>query len=397
MRLAALLIGLLCLTLPAHAETRVALVIGNAAYERAGNLPNAANDAVLMSQGLRSMGFDVTELTDLDEDGMGDALDAFAAKAAASDVAAFYFAGHGLQYERVNYLIPVDARLSSAAAIQRETLSVDQVMQALNAAPLSMIFLDACRNNPFAEDLLAKAQSAGRSVAVSRGLAVVQARGDQLVVFATLPNAVASDGSLGNSPFARALERHMKTPGVEVSVVMKRVTADVMAETGGDQRPQQLSQMQREFYFAAPPGAIPRPAVPEPLLSVYPGKVSVGDEVAMIADLPHSCTPFFFALAPSGKVTPIPRRFFRTVELSSGQTRYEISPGSRYGLTVLPEDEKGAHTIGYVCEPPAGTGTDALKALLRQAVGAAQQGTEDGTIKAAGITSAFQLRPFTIQ
>lgn len=395
MRLLAVVAVILLSALPALAEKRIALVIGNSDYERIGVLPNAANDAVLISDSLRATGFEVTALTDLSEDAMGAALDEFTAKAMTADVAAVYFAGHGIQYERVNYLMPVDARLNSAAAIAREGIALDQIMDALTPVPVSLIFLDACRNNPFAEQLIARARAEGRTANVTRGLAVVQAQGDQLVAFATLPDTVASDGTRGNSPFARALARHIPTPGIEVSVMMKRVTKDVMSETGGDQRPQQLSQMQREFYFTGKANPAPRKAL-DPILSVYPGRVTVDDEVAMIADLPPSCTPFFFALAPSGRFTPIPRRFFKTVALASGQTRYEISPGGRYGLRVLPEDEKGTNHIGYLCEPLAGTGEETLKALLRAAVEATRAGTEDGAVSAGAVETRFQVRPFEI-
>lgn len=397
MRLFAVCALWILMTVPAMAEKRIALVIGNSGYEQIGALANAANDAVLISDSFRATGFDVTTLTDLTEDAMGEALDVFASQAMTADVAAVYFAGHGIQYERVNYLMPVDARLNSAAAIAREGIALDQIMDALTPVPVSLIFLDACRNNPFAEQLMAAARATGRSAHVTRGLAVVQAQGDQLVAFATLPDTVASDGTQGNSPFARALARHIPTQGIEASVMMKRVTADVLKETGGEQRPQQLSQMQREFYFAGKADTNPRPAVLDAILSVYPARVSVDDEVAMIADLPPSCTPFFFALAPSSRFTPIPRRFFRTIALTSGQTRYEISPGSRYGLKVLPEDEKGTNHIGYLCEPPVGTEDTTLKALLRAAVSSAQDGVEDGTVSANGIETSFQVRPFVIE
>lgn len=397
MRLLVLLASVLFSALPAHAADRIALVIGNSAYERIGKLPNAVPDARLISDSLRATGFKVTTLTDLDEDAMGEALDEFAYEAETAEVAAVYFAGHGVQYQRENFLMPVDANLRSVSAIKREGLSLDLIMEALTPVPISLIFLDACRNNPFAEQLLAEAKASGRSANVSRGLAVVQAQGDQLVAFATLPDTVASDGTQGNSPFARALARHIPAQGIEVSVMMKRVTADVMEETDGTQRPQQLSQMQREFYFNGKPGAAARVAEPDPILSVYPLRVSVDDEVAMIADLPATCTPFFFAVAPSRRFTPIPREFFRTIGLASGQTRYEISPGSRYGLKVLPEDEKGTNHIGYLCEPPVGTEETVLKAMLRDVVARAQAGEEEGTLSMPGVEAKFQVRPFEIE
>ncbi len=400
MRLVLTLIFFVLTTVSALAERRVALVIGNTDYELIGKLANAGADARLISDTLQRMGFEVETVLDADEDTMGEAIDIFAEKALLADVAAVYFAGHGIQYNRANYLMPVDAKLRSAASIAREGIALDQIMEALTPVPISLIFLDACRNNPFAEQLLAQARSEGRSAGLTRGLAVVQAQGDQLVAFATLPDTVASDGVGSNSPFAQALARHIPTPGIEVSVMMKRVTADVYAETGGNQRPQQLSQMQREFYFSPSTDTAPVPARAEldPILSVYPLSVTVNEEIAMIADLPRACTPFFYAVAPSGKFTPIPRDFFKTVALSNGQTRYEISPGSRYGLIVLPEDEKGDHHIGYLCEPPVGTDQEVLKGLLRQARDTATGGgLEDGSFDQSGLTVNYQMREFEIR
>lgn len=180
--------------------------------------------------------------------------------------------------------------------------------------------------------------------------------------------------------------------------MMKRVTADVYEETGGRQRPQQLSQMQREFYFASAPTSDPNPTTaPDPILSVYPLSVTVGEEVAMIADLPQSCTPFFYVVAPSGRFTPIPRKFYKTVALSNGQTRYEISPGSRYGLQISAEDEKGPNSIGYLCEPPVGTDQEILKAFLRQVrETAVAQSSEEGTLQEAGLTVSYQMRAIEI-
>lgn len=397
-RLATILL-MMMIALPALAEKRIALVIGNSGYDRIGRLPNATSDARLISSSMRGMDFDVTTLTDLSEDAMGEAIDRFTKDALTADVAAVYFAGHGVQKDGVNYLMPTDARLRSAAAIAREGIALNQIMDALTPVPVSLIFLDACRNNPLAEELIAGSVAEGRSAGVTRGLAPVRARGDQLVAFATLPNTVASDGTHGNSPFARALANHIRTPGIEVSVMMKRVTADVMEETTGDQRPQQLSQMQREFYFAGAPDAPTTAAASalDPLLSVYPPRVGVDDEVALIADLPPSCTPFFMSIAPSSRFTPIPRKFFRTVALSNGQTRHEISPGSRYGLKVLPEDEKGRHNLGYVCEPVSQTGDDVLKSILRKTVDASAKGVEEGTITHADGSVQFQLRPLIIE
>lgn len=350
----------------AHAESRFALVIGNGDYAKAGDLPNARNDADLIAAAFRAVGFETELLKDLDEDAMGAAVDRLAERAGKLDVVAVYYAGHGMQKDGQNFLIPVDAELRSINSVERETIGLQSIVDVLERVPISLLFLDACRNNPFAEQLADSAVSQGRSAAVSRGLAVVRPVGDMLITFATLPNTVASDGASGNSPFARALAKEMKTPDTEVSVLMKRVTSDVLKETDGEQRPQQLSQMQREFYFVrGSGGAAPVRDEVRSVLSVYPDRVKNGEEVALVADVPNSCQPAFFDLSAGGKVTPIPQKFFKQVVLGNGQTRFEISPGSRYGLVVQEQDERGRHTLGFFCEPD-GLDRDGKVALLKE-------------------------------
>lgn len=392
----ALILGLFAGT--SHAENRVALVIGNGAYDTIGRLRNAPNDAELIANALAQTGFSVTKALDLDEDAMGQAIDRFLEGAANADVAAVYYAGHGIQKDGENYLLPVDAKLTSVSAISREGIALSDLTRGLEQVPISLIFLDACRNNPFAEELLARAASSSRGAGVQRGLAVVQTTGDMLVAFATLPNTTASDGTGENSPFARALARHIPTSGVEVSLLMKRVTADVMQETGEDQRPQQLSQMQREFYFVpqqSPAANTAVEGVERSLLTVYPPRVTVGEEVSVVADIQPGCTPAFVNVAPSGRVIPVPTTYFKTVAMAGGQTRYEISPGSRYGLVVQEEDEKGANSFGFFCLPPGGEATEAKRALLRGILERLAAGTTEGTL-ADPLPTYFQFGRYQI-
>ena len=380
------------------AETRVALVIGNAAYETIGQLRNAGNDAALIAASLSAVGFDVTALADLSEDAMGEAIDAFTTKASTADVAAVYYAGHGLQKDGENYLMPIDARLRSESAISREGIALNDLTAALADVPISLVFLDACRNNPFAEDMLNKSASDGRSAGIKRGLAVVRTPGDMLVTFATLPNTTADDGAGDNSPFAKALAQHIRTADTEVSVLMKRVTADVMAQTDGEQRPQQLSQMQKEFYFRRTTQATPTQDIQRALLTVYPPRVTAGGEVSVVADIGQTCRPSFFNLSPVLQLTPLPLQFFKVIEMANGQTRYEISPGSRYGLVVEEGDETGKNTLGYFCEPPGLADIEDKKTLLREIITRIGQGTEDGSVQMSGFGEvAFQVRPFTIE
>lgn len=377
-------------------ENRFALVIGNSSYEKIGRLGNPGRDADLVAKSLEAVGFEVSVHFDLDEDGLGKVLDDLADRAPDLDVAVLYFAGHGIQKDGENFLIPVDAQLKSATSIERETVSLRSFMEVMEEVPISLLFLDACRNNPFAEHLLSQSSSDGRSAGITRGLAPIRTVGDMLVTFATLPNSVAKDGAGQNSPFAKALARHVSTPDAEVSVLMKRVTRDVMAETDGEQRPQQLSQMQTEFYFKRTNAAAPETDDQQTLLAVYPGSVSAGEEVSVLADVPQQCAPDFFNITPSNRVTPIPTSYFKTVELGGGKIRYEISPGSRYGLVVEEADEKGANRIGFFCSMGPALSDQQKKEVLRRINGQLAQNEMSGTIGSDPERVAYHFAEFKI-
>ncbi|MGS4990276.1 caspase family protein [Roseibium sp. RP-7] len=377
-------------------ENRFALVIGNSSYEKIGRLGNPGRDADLVAKSLEGVGFEVSVHFDLDEDGLGKVLDDLADRAPDLDVAVLYFAGHGIQKDGENFLIPVDAQLKSATSIERETVSLRSFMEVMEEVPISLLFLDACRNNPFAEHLLSQSSSDGRSAGITRGLAPIRTVGDMLVTFATLPNSVAKDGAGQNSPFAKALARHVATPDAEVSVLMKRVTRDVMAETDGEQRPQQLSQMQTEFYFKRTNAAAPETDDQQTLLAVYPGSVSAGEEVSVLADVPQQCAPDFFNITPSNRVTPIPTSYFKTVELGGGKIRYEISPGSRYGLVVEEADEKGANRIGFFCSMGPALSDQQKKEVLRRINGQLAQNEMSGTIGSDPERVAYHFAEFKI-
>lgn len=396
-----LLTGFCCLFLMAVGlaqaeENRFALVIGNSSYEKIGRLGNPGRDADLVAKSLEAVGFEVSVHFDLDEDGLGKVLDDLADRAPDLDVAVLYFAGHGIQKDGENFLIPVDAQLKSATSIERETVSLRSFMEVMEEVPISLLFLDACRNNPFAEHLLSQSSSDGRSAGITRGLAPIRTVGDMLVTFATLPNSVAKDGAGQNSPFAKALARHVATPDAEVSVLMKRVTRDVMAETDGEQRPQQLSQMQTEFYFKRTNAAAPETDDQQTLLAVYPGSVSAGEEVSVLADVPQQCAPDFFNITPSNRVTPIPTSYFKTVELGGGKIRYEISPGSRYGLVVEEADEKGANRIGFFCSMGPALSDQQKKEVLRRINGQLAQNEMSGTIGSDPERVAYHFAEFKI-
>ena len=222
----------------AQAQDRVALVIGNGKYVSANVLPNAVNDARVMARALREIGFVVVDGFDLVRDSMERQIREFLRKSESARVVLIFYAGHGLQVDGRNYLLPVNARLQTASDLGFETVGLDNILESLDGASrTNIIILDACRNNPFAQVLSARSGGA-RSVTALSGLAGYSNLGTgTLIAFSTAPGAVALDGSGSNSPFTRALARHVRTPGLEVRQMLTRVRADVAAETEGQANP----------------------------------------------------------------------------------------------------------------------------------------------------------------
>jgi hypothetical protein len=259
----ALLVGLIAgSAVPASAK-RVALVIGNGAYQNTAPLPNPVNDGREVAAVLRRLGFDVIEGVDQDKAGMQKLLRQFSAELEGADASLFFYAGHGLQVERRNWMVPVDAALESEVDLPFEGVAVDVVLDLMEqTTPLRLVFLDACRDNPLARRL---ARSAGqsRSLEVGQGLARMNNRVGTLIAFATEPDQVALDGEGGHSPFTEALLEHIETPGLEVRQLMSRVRASVIQKTDGQQLPLDTSAMVEDFYFT-PPGP-PGPAPTEPV------------------------------------------------------------------------------------------------------------------------------------
>ena len=238
--IAALLLALA--TLPAAAESRLALVIGNGAYKSVPPLANPPNDAADVAAALKSLGFRVTLETDLDLAAMQRAIRTFAAQSADADVSLLYYAGHGLQLAGRNYLVPVDAELRTLNDIAARTVALDPVLAEFGKGSGShLVFLDACRNNPFA--------GAGVSLPAA-GLARVGKLPGFFITFATQPDNVAFDGSGRNSPFATALLGHIATPGSDISSMMIAVRNDVFAATGGQQIPADELLLTKQVYFA---------------------------------------------------------------------------------------------------------------------------------------------------
>jgi uncharacterized caspase-like protein len=218
------------------ASNRVALVMGNGAYRSVAPLSNPSNDAADIAQALRRIGFDVIEGRDLEKRAMEDKIRDFGHKLDKADVALFFYAGHGLQVGGKNYLVPIDAKLDRAGDLSFETVEVGLVMGQMEAEKrVNLVFLDACRDNPLTRSL---ARALGtRSASVGQGLASIQSAVGTMIAYATQPDNVALDGEGRNSPFTAALLRHIATPGLEISSLMKRVRADVVAATRERQVP----------------------------------------------------------------------------------------------------------------------------------------------------------------
>jgi hypothetical protein len=250
-------------TTTASAERRVALVIGNSAYENAAVLRNPRNDASDMAQELRKVGFEVQLGLDLDQQHFAQSIEQFARAMDGADVALFYYAGHGLQMNDRNYLVSVNAKLQNEFLLTSETIDLEAIVRLMESkSPVNLVFLDACRNNPLADNLRQNLASTKRSASLGRGLARIEPSGrDTLIAYAAAPGQVAVDGQGRNSPFTSSLLKNMDRPGLEVSVMLKEVASDVRRETQNTQRPQQLSDMARTFYFTrADTPAQPQPA-----------------------------------------------------------------------------------------------------------------------------------------
>ena len=241
-----------------HAGGRIALVVGVSNYEHAGRLPNTLNDAKDMAAALQRLGFDVETLLDPSRAALEAAVLRYGDRSAGAEVSVFHYSGHALESATHNWLLPTTTSLSTERALRFEAIDLNTILEQTDGtAKVSIVFLDACRDNPFARRL-----SATRRDLSLRGLARVDvAGGAVLVAFSTAPGQIALDNvsSKRNSPFTAALLNHIETPGLEVKSLLARVTKDVLEETKGTQRPWQNSSLEGDFYFVPPPAATPAP------------------------------------------------------------------------------------------------------------------------------------------
>jgi hypothetical protein len=269
-RAAIVLLLFLLLSSAAQAGKRVALVIGNSSYQYVPELANPKNDAADVAAALKMHGFQIIDGFNLDKVALDRKIRDFAIALQGAEAGVFFYAGHGLQVSGQNYIVPIDAQLTTAAALDFEMVRLDLVHRTMEReAPTNILFLDACRNNPLARNL-ARAMGT-RSGEVGRGLAAVEAGVGTLISFSTQPGNVALDGIGRNSPFAGALVKHMWSSSDDLSALLIAVRNDVVRETQGKQVPWEHSALMGRFYFKAPPELVaPRPQAQPAVTAALP-------------------------------------------------------------------------------------------------------------------------------
>jgi Caspase domain len=220
----------------AAADRRVALVIGNSTYKNASSLPNTINDSTAIAGLFKSVGFEVViSRADLGVVDFKRAVREFLLTAENADIAVVYYAGHGVEIDGTNYLVPVDAKLGRDYDVEDEAVALDRIIWALQSVKrLRLILLDACRDNPFP----GKLRSAGIRSTMKGGLAKIEdVSADTLVAYAAKAGSVSYDGDGGNSPYATALIKHLAEPGLDIRIALGRVRDEVIGLTGGRQEP----------------------------------------------------------------------------------------------------------------------------------------------------------------
>jgi len=269
MRIACLMVFATILASSSQAARRVALVIGNAAYQHTEPLANPSNDAADLAATLGKLGFEVVVGKDLDKRSMERSIREFGVRIEGAEVALFFYAGHGIQISGQNYLMPIDARLAGERDVDFETIPLHLILKQMQLeAKAAIILLDACRNNPLATNL---ARNMGvRAPSIGQGLAEMRAGIGTLIGFSTEPGSVALDGKGRNSPYAEALLKHMPAAGRDASAVLIEVRNEVLKATNGKQVPWEHTSLTGQVFFStsAPP---PQPQATLPAALGRPG------------------------------------------------------------------------------------------------------------------------------
>ena len=375
-RLTAILFGLWAAAAlaagPAFAEKRVALVVGNGAYENATRLANPINDATAMADLFRKAGFDVVEArTDLGNLEFKRVAREFTLIAREADIAVMYFAGHGIEVNGTNYLLPVDAKLATDFDVEDEALSLDRLIRALEPAKrLRLIILDACRDNPFVTTM--RRNIASRQV--TSGLAKVEpATSDTLIAFAARAGSTADDGRGKNSPFTTALVKNLTVPGRDVRIALGYVRDEVLRTTGNRQEPfvygslggATVALVPERKQIAAPPSPPPSVRSADPRLD-YEFAERVGTKEAWDSFLSVHKSGFYADLARAQRekvlraeqpvipqVPPPPRASAAQPALpqASVEAPAESDPVPPAAVAALPDPEGARREIEATPDP----------------------------------------------
>lgn len=243
-------------SLAASEERRYAFIVDNNLYENAGSLSNPKNDADQIEKILTKLGFQTKRKSNVTANTFANELDQFVQSIDRTErnSVLFYYAGHGMQYERQNWLVGTDAKLNSSTRLQFEAFKLNEIIETLErVSETTLVFWDACRDNPLLKNLrqqLKKMNRTRSAESLQSGAASVEASsGNTLITFSAAPGTKAYDGDGMHSPFAAALTQHMNTENLEVEAMLKRVKGDVLKSTGGAQQSEVLSRLTHEFYF----------------------------------------------------------------------------------------------------------------------------------------------------
>jgi uncharacterized caspase-like protein/tetratricopeptide (TPR) repeat protein len=354
----------------AQASGRIALIIGNADYAAPNQLANPANDAEDVAGELRKLDFKVTVAKNLKASDQANVLREFIGELSGADVALFYYAGHAMQIDGKNYLIPVDAQLQKLADVTFDTVSLDSVIDLMQReTKTNLVFLDACRDNPFANQL-SRSMGASRSISMGNGLARTESGLGTMIAYATQPGNVAGDGEGRNSPFTTAFLKHVGDEGLEIRQVMTRVRADVVAATDSHQVPWDHSSLLGDFFFR--PGA----QASQPRTSTVADTKRAFD-IAFWTSIQSSkdATDYakYLEKFPDGLFAELARK--KTAELESGQT--ETKPRGFLGFGFRPPNAQETQLYGL---PP---GKGAIVASTVPQSQAQSLGIEDGQLLAS--------------
>lgn len=333
------------------AETRVALVIGNGAYQNAPQLPNPANDANDVAAALRRDGFDTILATNLTRDGMEEAAIRFSRAARDADVAMFYYSGHAIQFAGINYLAPVDIQLQDEADLRR-MIRVDEIVLDLQQAKnLRILVLDSCRDNPLA-DQLKRSIGTTRSLPLQRGLAKIDSPQGMIVAYATQAGRTAEDGNGRNSPYTSAFLRNIEAKQ-EIGTIFRRISSDVYEATKHEQLPELSLSIIGEFYLQGKIEINVRPETPSVPIDTSKGDFEAAERVNSIAGwdafLAQHPTGYYATLAKERRMqsvakiaalpkpaTPLDQKLGGKVEATSAQASIDLECSGQ-------ADEKGLH------------------------------------------------------